>query len=46
MMAAAIAWKHDGDEGHLLALPAEQRAILVELIEQAQKAEAATRQAL
>ncbi len=32
MMAAAVAWKHDGDEAHLLALPAEQRTILVELI--------------
>jgi tetratricopeptide (TPR) repeat protein len=32
MMTAAIAWKRDGDEAHLLALPAEQRTILVELI--------------
>ncbi|HEX5924222.1 MAG TPA: tetratricopeptide repeat protein [Baekduia sp.] len=34
MMAAAVAWKRDGDEAHLLALPAEQRTILVELIGQ------------
>jgi tetratricopeptide (TPR) repeat protein len=33
IMIAAVAWKRDGDEAHLLALPAEQRTILVELID-------------
>jgi tetratricopeptide (TPR) repeat protein len=33
MMAAAVAWMRDGDEAHLLTLPAEQRTILIELIQ-------------
>jgi tetratricopeptide (TPR) repeat protein len=32
IMSALIAWKRDGDEAHLLALPSEQRAIAVEII--------------
>lgn len=34
IVQAAVRWKADGDRAHLLALPAEQRAVLVELLDQ------------
>jgi len=37
MLRAALGWKRDRDRSHLLALPPEQREILIELLEESEE---------